>query len=207
MARNSTGNKSGLNKPTPAAAWRKAREEGFNITLPSGNVATLRPVALDVLVANGELPDLLIGVAAQTLWKATEPEDIANAGDLAQGFAQLVNAVIPAAFLYPRVVEEPKEDNEIGLADISFEDKVAVFNLATAGVSALKKFRERQEANVDDIPDGDGNSDQAELFDKSERTVDGPAVRSRGGLYGHGYRERGPGAGKRGYKEGAQVAT
>lgn len=149
-------------QPTPAAQWRKPREEGVNITLLSGNTATIRPVALDVLVSSGKLPDLLTPIAAQTLWRERDPQDIADAADTAKQYADLINAVIPAAFLYPKVVEEPEADDEIALDDIEFGDKVQVFNLATAGALTLRKFRERQVANVESGTDGEGDGNEAE---------------------------------------------
>ncbi|HKI69926.1 MAG TPA: hypothetical protein VKA67_10080 [Verrucomicrobiae bacterium] len=138
-------------QPTNAAEWRKPREEGELITLPSGNVARLRPVALDVLLTSGGIPDLLTPIAAKTLWVETEPEQIGNVGELAEGFAKLVNVIIPAAFMEPAVVEEPKGDGEISLDDIDWSDKVYVFNLVTAGPYAMRKFREQQTRNVEPV--------------------------------------------------------
>jgi hypothetical protein len=149
-------------KPTAAVSWRRAREEGELITLPSGNVARLRPVALDVLITSGGIPDLLTPIAAKTLWSETDPADIAQASELAEGFAKLVNAIMPAAFIEPRVVENPTADDEIGLDDIQFDDKVAVFNLVTAGAYTLRKFRERQETGLDIVRNGQSNGSAAE---------------------------------------------
>lgn len=153
--------------PTPAAEWRKPREEGYTVTLLSGNRATLRPVALDVLIASGELPDVLTPIAAQSLWQDRETQDIAEAGDVAKQYADLVNAVVPAAFLYPQVVEDPQGEDEISLDDIDFQDKVQVFNLATAGAMFLRKFREKQSRDVEAEQDGedDGNAAQSPAAD------------------------------------------
>lgn len=150
--------------PTPAQEWRKPREEGFNITLLSGNVATLRPVALDVLIKSGQLSDVLTDMAAQMLWEQEEkePDDIAKKADVARGYADLINAVVPAAFLYPKVVDEPTEDDEIGLDDIEFSDKVQAFNLAISGAMVLRKFRERQVADAETESDGESNGNEAE---------------------------------------------
>lgn len=147
--------------PTPANVWRKAREEGEIITLPSGNVARLRPVPLDLLIISGGIPDLLTPIAAKTLWVEQDPEAIGNATELAEGFAKLVNIIVPLAFLEPRVVEEPGE-GEISLDDIEFSDKVAVFNLATAGAFALGKFREEQARSLAALRNGQSDSGEAE---------------------------------------------
>ncbi len=149
--------------PTSAATWRVARRDGFIITLPSGYVAKLRPVALDVLITSGKLPDILTPIAAKTLWMEEEISDIANIPEMAKGFADLVNFVLPAAFMEPVVVcdREPKA-GEISIEDIDFADKVAVFNLATSGAATMSKFREQQARNVVAVPDGENDGNETE---------------------------------------------
>lgn len=141
--------------PTPGSAWRQPRETGELITLPSGNVARLRPVAVDALLATGRIPDLLSGVAAKTLWSETDTATIADDGKLAKEYTDLINLVVPLAMLEPRVVDNPEGDGEIALDDLEFADKVAVFNLAIGGATALKMFREQQARTVAIVPDGE----------------------------------------------------
>lgn len=168
--------KNSATKVTTGLSWRKPREEGFLVTLPSGNTARLRPVALDVLITSGKLPDLLTPVAASTLFQEQDVAKIGEQGKVAQQYAELINAVVPAAFLSPRIVESPTEDDEISLDDVDFSDKVAVFNLATAGAVALRSFRDRQAAGVGALPDGKGNGDKAKRARRSKRAVDGAAA-------------------------------
>lgn len=162
---------------TSAAAWRQPREEGYVVTLPSGNAARLRPVALDVLITSGSLPDLLTPVAASTLFQERELSAIGEQGQVAQQYAELINAVVPAAFLEPRVVENPTADDEISLDDVDFSDKVAVFQLATAGAVALRTFRERQAASVDALPDGKSDGHTAKRARADKRPMGGAAAR------------------------------
>ena len=75
------------------------------ITLPSGKAARLRPVALDVMMSRGQLPDLLTPIAAKTLWRETDSGGIADEATLAQGFTELVALVCVASFLEPRIVD------------------------------------------------------------------------------------------------------
>ena len=150
--------------PTPAKAWRQPREEGYLITLPSGNIARLRPVALDVLILSGELPDLLSPIAAKMLWEETDVAELANAAELATGTAKLMNHVCRAAMMEPVVAavgEEPK-DGEIALEDIDFQDKSIIFQLAISPAVAMRNFRDRQAAGVDTVQDGEGDGDKAE---------------------------------------------
>jgi len=140
-------------KPTSGATWRKPREEGEVVTLPSGNVARLRPVALDQLIISGKLPDLLTPIAAKSLWTETDTDRIADQVETAKGFAELVNLVVPLAMMTPRIVADPQADDEIAMDDIEFSDKIAIFQLATGGSTVLRAFRERQEAGMATLPD------------------------------------------------------
>ena len=169
--------KNGTLTPTSAAMWRTPREEGFLITLPSGNVARLRPVALDVLITTGKLPDILTPIAAKTLWTEEDTDKIANAPELAKGFAELVYFVQPAAFLEPVVIADGEPgDGEIHIEDIDFSDKVAVFNLATAGADALRKFCNKQTAALEPVPNGKSNSVKTKRSSRNKRPVDSAAT-------------------------------
>lgn len=141
--------------PTPGAAWRKPREQGETVRLPSGNVATLRPVALDQLMLSGKIPDLLTPIAARSLWTETDTASIGDQVETAKGFAELVNLIVPAAMIAPRIVEVAETDDEITLADIDFSDKIAIFQLATGGSQVLKSFRISQEKRLGPVPDSE----------------------------------------------------
>lgn len=162
MARSSVRRNTNNLKPTSAAEWRKPREEGYVVTLPSGHVARLRPVALDVLIVSGKLPDLLTPLAAKSLWVETDGEKIGNEAEQAKGYAELVNIVVPAAMVEPRIVDEPEGDDEISLEDIDFADKVAVFQLATQPAEVLRRFRDKQERDVAAVSNGKDDGAEAE---------------------------------------------
>lgn len=163
-------------KPTSGRAWRKPREVGEIVTLPSGNVARLRPVAVDALLAAGRIPDLLSGIAAKTLWAETDTASIAEQAEQAKGFADLINLIVPLAMLEPRVVAEPTGDGEIALDDVEFSDKIAVFQLSTGGSTVLKSFREQQARVVATVPDGEDVQPATEPPGGGERPVDGATV-------------------------------
>lgn len=149
--------------PTPAKVWRQPREEGYVVTLPGGNNARLRPVAMDRLITSGAIPDLLSPLAAKMLFEETDVEQIANAVDLATSTAELFDHVCKAAFLEPRIVDEiEKPDEEITLDDLCFADKMLVFQLAIQPAEVLRKFRDRQAAGVDAVLDGEDDEPKAE---------------------------------------------
>lgn len=164
---------------TAAVLWRKAREEGVLITLPSGNVAKLKPVALDSLLLAGRIPDMLTPIVAKMLWadEGTETDQIAEVVEMAKGFADLVNLIIPAVFVEPVVIAEGEPgEGEITLDDISFEDKVTVFQLATSGAATLTKFREKQVRDLAALSNGEGNGVKTKRPGKPKRQVDGAPV-------------------------------
>lgn len=136
------------NQVTSGRAWRKPREEGFIINLPSGNVAKLRPVALDRLVLTGRIPDLLSPVAAEALWVQTNEAEMKGQGELLKRYTELVNLIVPFALMEPRIVESPTGDDEITLDDLDFTDKVAIFQVATQPATVLKRFREQQAGSL-----------------------------------------------------------
>ena len=145
------------NRATSGADWRKPREEGYVIRLPSGNMARLRPVALDVLIISGKLPDLLTQLAAKSLWAETDTATIGDQVELAKGYAELINIIVPAAMMEPRIVEKPQADDEISLDDLQFSDKVAIFQLASGGTTLLQNFRDEQTPNVEPVRDGESD--------------------------------------------------
>lgn len=151
---------------TSGAAWRKPREEGYVVRLPSGNMARLRPVALDMLIVGGKLPDLLTPIAAKSLWTETDTATLGDQVELAKGYAELVNLIVPNAMMDPVIVEKPEADNEITLDDLEFSDKVAIFQLASGGTTLLKNFREQQAPNVESVRNGESHVPEAQPVDR-----------------------------------------
>lgn len=147
---------------TPAAQWRKARLEGHVVRLPSDNVVRMRQVPMDLLILGGKIPDILTPVAAKALWVDTDAESLGNEADLAKGFMELMNLIVPLALVEPRMVAEPKADDEIAPEDMDFNDRLAVFQLATQPVEVLRSFREQQARDVEPVRDGDGDGPATE---------------------------------------------
>ena len=148
---------------TSAAAWREPRENGFVVTLPSGNTARIRPVALDVMIQDGRLPDLLSPIAARSLWTETDVEEIGKVGELATGMAELFGYVCKASFIEPRVVDgEDLGEGEISLSDVCFDDKAFVFQLAIQPAQVLHRFCEQQTRDVEPPRTGGCDAPEAE---------------------------------------------
>jgi hypothetical protein len=138
-------------------AWR---EEGFVYRLPSAGVEVrLRRVALDQLVAAGQIPDFLTPMAYKVLFQqlgGPEPDFKSDAE-----FIQLVNIIATAALLEPRIVDNPQADDEIALEDLDFGDRTAIYMIAKQPLEVLHRFRASQTGDVATVEDSQGNGAKA----------------------------------------------
>lgn len=155
------------------------------MTLPSGNVVRLRPVDMSVMMLEGRIPDLLSPLAAKSLFLGIEEDDMLNLEDaeafekvkeIAPDMLKLYNIVTKAAFLEPRIVENPEGDDEISIEDVDAADKAAVFAYTSQGAAALKFFRDQQNADVEPTHDGAGIRPEAEPDGDDKQPVDSVPV-------------------------------
>jgi hypothetical protein len=170
-------------RATSGAAWRALRTQGVPIELPSGHIAHLRPVAPEALVAQGEILDILTPLVTQMLFQGVdasadaiaqvlggmmEADDGADPAQLRAAatnlahLEQVCDQVCRAAFVDPRIVDDPQADDEIALADLDLTDKVHVFTLALRGAAALQHFRAEPPADVEPVPDRQGDEQPAQ---------------------------------------------
>jgi hypothetical protein len=81
-------------------------------------------VALDVLLRNGKIPDLLTPFVAQMVYQGVDTDEldkllsVEKLTEQSTEMLELIDAVVCAAFVEPRIVEEPQEDDEISIADV-----------------------------------------------------------------------------------------
>lgn len=173
-----------LLRATAGCAWREPRKLGILIELPSGNIARLRPVEPQALLKQGEIIDILTPLVAKMLFQGADAtaETIAqvlgeaitadadgdNAAQLKEAAGRLADLervcdiVCKAAFVDPCVVDEPADANEIAPDDIELADKIHVFTLALRGAAALRHFRYEPRADVEPVPDEQGQLRPAE---------------------------------------------
>ena len=152
-------------KPTSAAEWRTLREQGTVVELPSGRRPVLIPVGIEELVRKGRIPNELLGLAAEVIWKnAPTTEHVRALGKSAVDF---LNIVVQAAFKFPCVVIDEKPDDQLGEDEISIDDvdlmdKNAVFTYVTGPAAALRLFRAQQALDVGSVPARDENGAAAQ---------------------------------------------
>lgn len=133
---------------TKASAWRA----GQLVQLPSGFVAKLRkPDVLSVIAPDGKVPDGLMGL----IMGEEEQAEMEMTPEMLEAMLPMLNNVVRAAFMEPKVVEEPREDKEeIAVEDVDLNDKVFVLNWAMQGVAPAKQFPTQQVGGMDPVQNG-----------------------------------------------------
>lgn len=138
---------------TTATEWRKARVEGEVVTLPSGKAARLRTMSLLRLLERGTIPDALSGIIGEMMGGKKQ---VANTLETFQDLSELMALVCQLSFVYPKIVDDPKEDDEISIEDVAYDDQFFVFNFSQREISLLQPFRQERQGDVEDISDSDG---------------------------------------------------
>lgn len=152
MTDSQNGKSNGL-QVTSATKWRKLREEGVKVPLPSGFTARLRPVGIEELVRRGRIPDQLSGMAAEVVWAGDMSRE--TAFKMGAAALDLLNIVVAAAFMEPTVTLSDPTEDEISIDDIDLADKNFVFTFVTGPLAVLRSFREKQERDVEPVSHGD----------------------------------------------------
>lgn len=117
--------------------WRKS-QAGTEADLPSGLEVVLKKVALIDLAKGGKIPETLRpNVDAMIARKADRPMTLA---DLEQ-FAEVVDLVVGAALVAPKGLD---------VAELPWNDRMAIYQWATAETAALNSFRTKQSGALED---------------------------------------------------------
>lgn len=117
-------------------ATRAAKQETFDVEMPSGLTWTLRKPDIQQFVINGTMPMSM----ASKLSKAAQDAD----GDNLKAFSTLSiedqiktigfsQKVVRFCAVDPRIVETPTADNEIGYDDVEIDDFNAILAWALPG--------------------------------------------------------------------------
>jgi hypothetical protein len=169
-------------RPTSGATWRQPRTEGYTKELPSGAVARLRPVTPDQLIISGDVPDILTPLVVQMLYRGTNGSELTQLVSAQESLSQakatitLCNAVCRAAFVEPRIVDDPQADDEISINDVAIIDRYFVFQLASQPAEVLRAFMFPEAPTVAVVPDGDGDGEPAIGPDVLDGQVGGAPV-------------------------------
>lgn len=123
--------------------WRALRGSGEPFTLPSGLVIRLKRVGILDLAEQGEIPAPLAGQVQEIFDEKDHALQLSDFGK----FAGVINLVVKAAAVDPRVADEPDE-NHVGVHELPMTDRMAIFNWCNEVADALVPFRQEPEQPV-----------------------------------------------------------
>lgn len=164
--------------PTPAGEWGKqssAVDDGFLVTLPSGNRAKVRrTLDLPVLLKAGKIPNPLAGIIQRMIDTGDPSIDTSNMTPKAlQQLLDLLDSTVERVMIQPRVSrplgQQPTEDwdqyleriqdwepepDTISVFDVEMNDKLFLFSLAQGAAADLESFRDEQTAALGAVQAG-----------------------------------------------------
>lgn len=124
------------------SAWRRSREESW--TLPSGlEVVTRQGLSVMDLLEEGEIPDQLLGFYELALQGRQEIPTEASQVDpkMLPAVMAAFNSMAKAALVRPPCRDKPTEE-AIGVNELSYEDKAAIFDYVQRGANTAGNFRQ-----------------------------------------------------------------
>ncbi|PYS90475.1 MAG: hypothetical protein DMF62_04750 [Acidobacteria bacterium] len=151
--------------PTSASQWRRASSGGTPIRVPSGNVALLKRPGLQAFLAQGMVPNSLMGYVTAALKSGTKPktEDLDLSPEMMRDMMTLVDAVVCQACVEPRVAPVPtdakgqqltpeyREQSILYVDEVDIEDKMFIFNYSVGGTADVDSFREESATAMDNV--------------------------------------------------------
>jgi len=144
------------------AEWRAKQLR--EVTLPSGLVVRLRNVTMTDLMLTGKLPEPILDMAEEANRNGQEAMDLKAVAKNAGQFAEMLDLITKLSLVEPPLALDGKPDEEhLTLAEISGDDKMAIFNLINGGTAELRPFREGEDEPVETARDGGGVRGAAEL--------------------------------------------
>lgn len=136
-------------RPTPAAEFRRMREEGELRTLVStGRMVILRPVRLMRMLQKGRIPDHLSEYVARQVWGPDDAEDTRTATQKAVQWQEYLDMVVSSALVYPVLSDAPQGEDQIGLDDLEYEEMLDIHEFAIEPTKAVRSFRGKQGSDV-----------------------------------------------------------
>ena len=121
----------------------------------SGLHIFLRDASIMDLVLSGKLPEPLVDVITQLTEGDQKEFDIKAMARNGAEFGQMVNGLVIAAVIEPPIAEKG-DDDHIGINEISYDDRMAIFEWLNREKNSLHSFRGGQGEPVPAVQPGDG---------------------------------------------------
>jgi hypothetical protein len=157
-------------QPTNGTEWRQPREQGYLHTLPSGHSVYLRQATPALLIEQmGEIPDHLTPLVSKMIFgppaghakqiiDSIDPEnDSRESLERTRKAIDFANVICKMCFVTPKIVEQPRAENEIAIHDVDLGDRLFVLSLVTQPAEVLRSFRLKKTEPVATLPDSEGD--------------------------------------------------
>lgn len=174
---------------TTARAWKAKAAEGYELTVPSGNVALVRPVGMQAFLDQGLIPNSLREIAMEAIKGKKAPEIKTEELDPEQitNMMQLFDSVTVYCVLQPEVIPVPvwqdldpddlyytdsedkvgqpvpykqrEEVEALWVDDVDMEDKQFIFQFACGGTRSVEQFRAEYARSLERVSGGQNLAD------------------------------------------------
>ncbi len=151
-------------KVTSASEWKKANK-GFELEVPSGNVALVRPVGMQAFLTKGMIPNSLRDIAMEAVkgnqLPKMKPDDMSP--EKIEDMLVLFDSVTCYCVLEPVVTPVPMDDDgepippadrdpeNLYVDEVNLDDKIFIFQFACGGTRDLESFRAQYSVSMDSL--------------------------------------------------------
>lgn len=134
------------------AEWRAKRLH--KETLPSGLKVELRDVDLPSIMMEGGIPNTLIEtITSEDFQKLSEEEATSKMMENGTDFTSMMKAIVKAALVKP-AIGETADDKHLLYGELTFEDKIFIFNRMNREAAQMTSFREGESEPITDAQPG-----------------------------------------------------
>ena len=118
--------------------WRSKRQQGEDATLPSGLQVQLRQVSMLDMAAKGQIPQALKPKIEELMQGGSGKAAKVTLGSLGQ-YVEVIDLVVGACLAGP---------DGLAVDELTYQDKIAIFNWANEVSGKLQLFRPEQKEPV-----------------------------------------------------------
>lgn len=147
-----------MSEITSGKEWRR----GVEIELPSKKTALLRPFDFQILLRRKNVPDSLMPYISDLMDGDTSKLSHVATFEQKRDLNNLIDLVCSCMFVNPRIVDEPKADDEISLDDLEIDDKNFVWMMVGLGAEQMRSFRLEPEGTLGAVDEPTGNESATE---------------------------------------------
>jgi len=134
------------------AEWRASRVK--ELDLPSGLLIKLRDVTITDLMLTGNLPPAFTSFIEETQSAGKQQIDIKDIMSNMKEFAPVLDIMLEAALVEPKI-GSIQDDEHITIDEVSYNDKMFIFQWLNREVSQVNTFRKEEDKPVASVQHGD----------------------------------------------------